>query len=72
MSQSATPSLTTGKSPLGEVVSLAWPTVLTMTSYTVMQFTDSLMVGQVSPLAVAAQGNGGSGRSRRSRWGSVC
>lgn len=30
-----------------------------MTSYTVMQFVDSLMVAQVGPLEVAAQGNGG-------------
>ena len=30
-----------------------------MTSYTVMQFIDKLMVGQVGPLEVAAQGNGG-------------
>ncbi len=30
-----------------------------MTSYTVMQFVDKLMVGQVGPLEVAAQGNGG-------------
>ncbi|MCZ6835942.1 MAG: MATE family efflux transporter [Planctomycetota bacterium] len=45
--------------PLREVWSIAWPTVLTMTSYTVMQFVDSLMVGQKGPLEVAAQGNGG-------------
>lgn len=38
---------------------MAWPTVLTMTSYTVMQFVDRLMVGQVSDVALAAQGNGG-------------
>jgi MATE family multidrug resistance protein len=30
-----------------------------MTSYTVMQFVDALMVGQVGTLEVAAQGNGG-------------
>jgi len=30
-----------------------------MASYTVMQFVDSLMVAQVGPLEVAAQGNGG-------------
>jgi len=44
---------------LGEVWSIAWPTVATMTSYTVMQFIDKLMIGQVGPLEVAAQGNGG-------------
>jgi MATE family multidrug resistance protein len=42
-----------------EVWAIAWPTVLTMTSYTVMQFADKLMVAQVGPLEVAAQGNGG-------------
>ncbi len=44
---------------LREVWSIAWPTVVTMSSYTVMQFVDKLMVAQVSPLQVAAQGNGG-------------
>ena len=47
------------QSPLSEVWGIAWPTVLTMTSYTAMQFVDKLMVGQVGPLEVAAQGNGG-------------
>jgi len=42
-----------------EVWAIAWPTVLTMASYTVMQFVDSLMVSRVGPLEVAAQGNGG-------------
>lgn len=42
-----------------EVWIIAWPTVLTMTSFTVMQFVDKLMVGRVGPLEVAAQGNGG-------------
>jgi MATE family multidrug resistance protein len=45
--------------PLVELWTIAWPTVLTMTSYTVMQFADKLMVGQVGPVEVAAQGNGG-------------
>lgn len=42
-----------------EVWAIAWPTVLTMASYTVMQFVDSLMVSRVGALEVAAQGNGG-------------
>jgi MATE family multidrug resistance protein len=54
---SAAPTL--HRSPVAEVWAVAWPTVLTMTSYTIMQFVDSLMVGQVGPLEVAAQGNGG-------------
>ena len=48
-----------GGSALREVWAQAWPTVLTMTSYTVMQFMDKLMVAQVSPLQLVAQGNGG-------------
>ncbi len=55
----AAPQPEPGRSPLSEVWSIAWPTVVTMTSYTVMQFVDKLMVAQVSPLQVAAQGNGG-------------
>ena len=49
----------TDRHPLGEVWQLAWPTIVTMTSYTVMQFVDKMMVGQVGPLELAAQGNGG-------------
>ena len=45
--------------PLIEVWLLSWPIIVTMTSYTVMQFVDKLMVGQVGPLELAAQGNGG-------------
>lgn len=45
--------------PLIEVWFLAWPTIITMTSYTVMQFADKLMVGQIGPLELTAQGNGG-------------
>ncbi len=46
-------------SALRELFALAWPTVLTMTSYTVMQFVDALMVSRVGSLELAAQGNGG-------------
>lgn len=56
-SQSETPIRQ--QSPVAEVWTIAWPTVLTMTSYTIMQFVDSLMVAQVGPVEVAAQGNGG-------------
>ena len=45
--------------PLQEVWFIAWPTILTMTSYTIMQFMDKLMVGQVGPLELTAQSNGG-------------
>ena len=46
-----------GRRPLAEVWAIAWPTVLTMASYTFMQFVDGLMVGQIGPLELAAQGN---------------
>jgi MATE family multidrug resistance protein len=45
--------------PAREVWSQAWPTVLTMLSYTLMQFVDSLMVSKLGAIEVAAQGNGG-------------
>ena len=45
--------------PVREVWSIAWPTILTMVSFTVMQFVDKLMVSRVGPLEVAAQGNAG-------------
>jgi MATE family multidrug resistance protein len=48
-----------GREAAAEVWSQAWPTVLTMASFTVMQFADKLMVGQVGHVEVAAQGNGG-------------
>src|SRR5436190_4143664 len=44
---------------LREVWTIAWPTVLTMTSYTFMQFMDKLMVAQVGPVQLTAQSNGG-------------
>jgi MATE family multidrug resistance protein len=45
--------------PFIEVWSIAWPTILTMVSFTVMQFVDKLMVSKVGALEVAAQGNAG-------------
>ena len=50
---------TTLYAAIREVWSLAWPTIITMTSFTVMQFTDKLMVGQVGSVEIAAQGNAG-------------
>lgn len=44
---------------VNEVWSLAWPTILTMTSFTIMQFVDKLMISRVGALEVAAQGNAG-------------
>ncbi len=51
-----------GASPVREMLNIALPSVLTMTSYTVMQFIDALMVSRITPadpVYVAAQGNGG-------------
>ena len=50
-----------GKHPLMEMGQVAAPTVVTMTSYTVMQFIDAQMVSRIGPdeVYVAAQGNGG-------------
>ncbi len=47
--------------PLWEMLVIAAPTVITMTSYTVMQFVDAMMVSRIGddPVYVAAQGNGG-------------
>jgi MATE family multidrug resistance protein len=53
------PAMASPRHPLLEVWTQAWPIIITMTSYTVMQFVDKLMVGQVGPLELAAQGNGG-------------
>lgn len=50
------------RSPLREMLAIALPSVLTMTSYTLMQFVDALMVSRITPrdpVYLAAQGNGG-------------
>jgi MATE family multidrug resistance protein len=47
------------RSALRELVSIAGPTVATMTSYTMMTFTDKWLVSRLGPEYVGAQGNGG-------------
>jgi MATE family multidrug resistance protein len=49
------------KSPLRELLGIAAPTVATMTSYTLMQFVDKLIVSRIGPepIYVGAQGTGG-------------
>lgn len=49
------------RSPLRELLSMAAPVVATMTSYTIMQFVDKVMVSRIGPdpIYVGAQGNGG-------------
>lgn len=48
-------------SPLWELLCVAGPTVATMTSYTLMTFTDKFLVARLGPepVYVGAQGNGG-------------
>ncbi|MFG0304927.1 MAG: MATE family efflux transporter [Phycisphaerales bacterium JB040] len=48
-------------SPLREMLAIAAPSVVTMASYTAMQFVDKLMVSRIGPepIYVAAQGNAG-------------
>ena len=53
------PSTNSLRSAVSEVWTLAWPTILTMVSFTVMQFVDKLMVSKVGPIEVAAQGSAG-------------
>ena len=47
-------------SDIREVWAQAWPAAISMLSYAVMQFVDSIMVAVLGDAAVAAQGNGGS------------
>lgn len=49
------------RSPLMEMLLIAGPVVATMTSYTLMQFVDGLVVSRIGPdpIYVSAQGNGG-------------
>jgi multidrug resistance protein, MATE family len=59
--ETAPPPVDLGTNPLWELLKIAAPTVATMTSYTVMQFADKLMVSRIGPdpVYVGAQGNGG-------------
>ncbi len=59
MTNSVDNSTKTVISPLRELWSIAWPTVMTMASYTVMQFVDGLMVSAVGSTELTAQGGGG-------------
>ena len=57
-----TSALPDGRHPLVEMFVIAAPSVVTMASYTIMQFVDGMMVSQIQPpdpVYVAAQGNGG-------------
>ncbi|MBC7771094.1 MAG: MATE family efflux transporter [Pyrinomonadaceae bacterium] len=60
-----TPALATPakpeRHPLIELLTIAGPTVATMTSYTLMQFVDKLIVSRIGPepIYVGAQGDGG-------------
>lgn len=52
-------TLQPNKSPFRELLAIAGPTVATMTSYTLMTFTDKWLVSHLDPDLVGAQGNGG-------------
>lgn len=58
-SSAETPAVS--RHPLRELLAVAGPTVVTMTSYTLMQMVDKLMASRISadPIYVGAQGNGG-------------
>lgn len=54
-----TPAIQPAASPIRELIAIAGPTVATMTSYTMMTFTDKWLVSRLGPEYVGAQGNGG-------------
>lgn len=54
-----TPAIQPAASPIRELIAIAGPTVATMTSYTMMTFTDKWLVSRLGPEFVGAQGNGG-------------
>jgi MATE family multidrug resistance protein len=61
-SQPATTPPVESERPLRELMKIAAPSIATMTSYTLMQFVDTLMVSRIEPpdpVYVAAAGNGG-------------
>lgn len=60
-SAAASLAMTPAERPLRELLRIAGPTVATMTSFTVMQFVDKLLVSNIGPepIYVGAQGNGG-------------
>lgn len=59
--QDGSSELTRETSALGEMLRIAIPSVATMSSYTIMQFADKLMVSRIGPepVYVSAQSNGG-------------
>jgi len=57
--QDAKASEIRASSPIMELLVIAAPIVLGMTSYTVMHMVDAYMVSRLGPVEIAAQGNGG-------------
>lgn len=57
----ASPTIPARERPLLEMAVIAGPSIATMTSHTLMQFADKLMIKDIGPepVDVAAQGNGG-------------
>ena len=58
--------------PVREVWAQAWPSVLTMVSYTLMQFVDSLMVAQVGSIEMGRKATEVSGVLFRWRFCLAC
>src|SRR3954463_7219455 len=56
---SSTDPAAPAKAPLVELLALALPTIVQMTSYTVMQFTDTFMLSRVSDTAATAAAQAG-------------
>ncbi|MEO1128395.1 MAG: MATE family efflux transporter [Planctomycetota bacterium] len=50
---------TVERSPIVELLSVALPAVVTMTSYSLMQFVDRMFVSWIGPTELAGAGNGG-------------
>lgn len=48
--------LTLGKTPLTTILKLAWPTIIEQMMFTVLNFSDTAMVGVLGAVATAAVG----------------
>ena len=48
--------LTLGKTPLTTILKLAWPTIIEQMMFTVLNFSDTAMVGALGAVATAAVG----------------
>ena len=56
MKNQSTNVLTLGKTPLTTILKLAWPTIIEQMMFTVLNFSDTAMVGALGAVATAAVG----------------